>query len=107
MTAENAEEMRLRHQLQILKKFKGDMKDNYKYLKKKSTKGGGCIHLMFNTGVKRAERPRTEGRTFRLAMGKTCECRACEDEKTAQQETAAVPLMQNIQKKIQSIVAER
>lgn len=66
--------------------------------KKKSTKGGGCTHLMFNTGVKRAERPRTEGRTFRLAMGKTCECGACEDEKTAQQDTAAVPLMQNIQK---------
>lgn len=53
---------------------------------------------MFKTGVKRAERPRTEGRTFRLAVGKTCECRACEDENTAQQETAAVPLMQNIQK---------
>lgn len=35
MTAENAEEMRLSHQLQILKKFKGDMNDIYKYLKKK------------------------------------------------------------------------
>lgn len=98
MIAKNAEEMRLSHQLQSLKKFKGDMSDIYKYLKKKSTKGGGCTHLMFNTGVKRAERPRTEGRTFRLAVGKTCECRACEDEKTAQQDTAAVPLMQNIQK---------
>lgn len=29
---------------------------------------------------------------------KTSEHGACEDEKTAQQETAAVPLMQNIQK---------
>lgn len=35
MTAENAEEMRLSHQLQSLKKFKGDMNDIYKYLKKK------------------------------------------------------------------------
>ena len=35
MIAENAEEMRLSHQLQSLKKFKGDMSDIYKYLKKK------------------------------------------------------------------------
>lgn len=39
MTAENAEEMRLSHQLQSLKKFKGDMNDIYKYLKKKKHKG--------------------------------------------------------------------
>ena len=39
MIAENAEEMRLSHQLQSLKKFKGDMSDIYKYLKKKKHKG--------------------------------------------------------------------
>lgn len=39
MTAENAEEMKLSHQLQSLKKFKGDMSDIYKYLKKNTHKG--------------------------------------------------------------------
>lgn len=55
-------------------------------------------HLMFNTGVKEGRKAQNRGRTFRLMMRKTCECRACEDEKTAQQDIAAVPLMQNISK---------
>lgn len=44
MIAENAEEMRLSHQLQSLKKFKGDMSDIYKYFKKKKKHKGRWLY---------------------------------------------------------------